>query len=69
VQGATVLLRRDNDKMLGRVTTHDGSCSFAPSPASYSVRVQMTGMRSFEKAGVILEAGKVYDLEISMARN
>lgn len=69
IQGATVLIRRDKDKMLGRVTKHDGRCLFAPAPATYTVRVQMTGLKSFEKQGFALEAGKVYDMEIAMARN
>ncbi len=69
LQGATVLLRRDKDKMLGRVTKHDGRCLFSPAPATYTVRVQMTGLKSFEKTGFKLESGKVYDLEIAMARN
>lgn len=69
VQGATVLLRRDKDKMLGRVTKHDGRCLFAPSPASYTIRVQMTGLKSLEKTGFLLEGGKVYDMEIAMTRN
>lgn len=69
IQGATVLLRRDNDKMLGRVTKHDGRCLFTSAPASYTVRVQMTGLKTLERSGVMLEAGKVYDLEIRMAKN
>lgn len=69
IQGATVLLRRDKDKMLGRVTKHDGRCWFAPVPATYTIRVQMTGLKSFEKSGFNLEAGKVYDLEIKMAKS
>ncbi|MBC7777599.1 MAG: carboxypeptidase regulatory-like domain-containing protein [Phycisphaerae bacterium] len=69
IQGATVLIRRDRDKMLGRVTKHDGRCLFEPAPATYTVRVQMTGLKSFEKTGFKLEAGKVYDIEIGMARN
>jgi hypothetical protein len=69
IQGATVLLRRDKDKMLGRVTKHDGRCLFSSAPATYTVRVQMTGLKSIEKPGFVLEAGKVYDLEIQMARN
>lgn len=68
VQGATVLLRRDNDKMLGRVTQYDGRCLFHSAPATYTVRVQMTGLKTLEKTGVSLEAGKVYDLDILMAR-
>lgn len=69
VQGATVLLRRDNDKMLGRVTQYDGRCLFHSTPATYTVRVQMTGLKTLEKTGVSLEAGKVYDLDILMARH
>ncbi|MDX1910678.1 MAG: carboxypeptidase-like regulatory domain-containing protein [Saprospiraceae bacterium] len=69
LQGATVLLRRDNDKMLGRVTKHDGRCLFSPTPAAYTVRVQMTGLKTLEKSIFVLEAGKVYDMEIVMARN
>ena len=68
VQGATVLLRREDDKMLGRVTTHDGRCLFSATPATYTVRVQMTGLKTLEKTGFTLEAGKVYDLDILMAR-
>jgi len=69
VQGATVLLRRDKDKMLGRVTKHDGRCLFSAAPATYTIRIQMTGLKSLEKPGFALEAGKVYDLEIEMLRN
>lgn len=69
VQGATVLLRRDKDKILGRVTKHDGRCLFAAAPATYTVRVQMTGLKTIEKTGFTLNAGKVYDMEIMMARN
>ncbi len=69
IQGTTVLLRRDQDKMLGRVTKHDGRCLFTPTPATYTVRVQMTGLKSLEKGGIKLEGGKVYELEILMARN
>lgn len=69
IQGATVLLRRDQDKMLGRVTMHDGRCLFESSPALYTVRVQMTGLKTLEKTGFALESGKVYELEILMAPN
>ena len=68
VHGATVLLRRDKDKMLGRVTQFDGRCLFHSAPSTYTVRVQMTGLKTLEKTGVSLEAGKVYDLDILMAR-
>ena len=69
IQGATVLLRRDKDKMLGRVTKPDGRCLFVSVPESYTIRVQMTGLKTFEKPGFMLEAGKVYDMEILMAKN
>ena len=69
IQGATVLLRRDKDKMLGRVTKPDGRCLFVSVPESYTIRVQMTGLKTFEKPGFMLEAGKVYDIEILMAKN
>jgi hypothetical protein len=69
IQGATVLLRRDKDKMLGRVTKGDGKCSFVAAPAEYTLRVQMTGLRSLEKTGILLEAGKAYEMDIRMVRN
>lgn len=69
VQGATVLLRRDDDKMMGRVTLYDGRCQFSPSPSTYTVRVQMTGLKSIEQPGYTLEAGKVYDMEIRMDKH
>ena len=58
IQGATVLLRRDKDKMLGRVTKQDGRCNFMPKPAEYSVRVQLTGYKTLESAGLVFERGK-----------
>lgn len=69
VQGATVLLKRDKDKMLGRVTKHDGRCFFSPTPATYSVRVQMTGLKTLEKTGITLRPGQVYDMVIQMEKN
>ena len=69
IQGATVLLRRDKDKMLGRVTKNDGRCNFMPSPAEYVIRVQLTGYKSLEQPGLVFERGKVYELELRMARN
>jgi hypothetical protein len=69
VQGATVLLHREQDKMLGRVTKHDGRCVFASAPATYSLRIQMTGLKTLERNGIELEAGKAYDLEVSMAKH
>ena len=68
VLGATVLLRRENDKMYGRVTQADGRCHFKVGPGDYTVRVQMTGLASFEHAGFLLEKGKSYTLEIGMAK-
>jgi hypothetical protein len=69
IQGATVLLRRDKDKMLGRVTKSDGRCNFMPTPATYVLRVQLTGYKSLEKTGLVFEPGKVYELDLRLARN
>ncbi len=69
IQGATVLLRRDKDQMLGRVTTYDGRCLFSSTPATYTVRVQMTGLKSVEKSGYVLDAGQSYDMEIFMTKH
>ena len=68
VLGATVLLRRDGDKMYGRVSQADGRCHFKIGAGNYTVRVQMTGLASFEQAGFLLEKGKSYTIEIVMAR-
>jgi hypothetical protein len=68
VMGATVLLRRDTDKMHGRVTQDDGRCQFRVAQGNYSVRVQMTGLVSFEQSGLVLEKGKSYTIEIAMAK-
>lgn len=69
IQGATVVLRRDKDKMLGRVTKADGRCNFIPLPAEYAVRVQLTGYKTLDKGGLVFEGGKVYELELRIARN
>lgn len=69
IQGATVLLRRDLDKMLGRVSRQDGRCNFMPIPAVYAVRVQLTGYKTFEHPGLEFEKGKVYEMVIRMAHN
>jgi hypothetical protein len=69
IQGATVLLRRDKDKMLGRVTKQDGRCNFMPTPAIYGIRVQLTGYKSLDTSGLLFERGKVYELELRVARN
>lgn len=65
--GATVLLRRDIDKMHGKVTNEYGSCTFIVAPAEYALRVQMTGLKSLEKQSLILEAGKIYEMKLVMA--
>jgi hypothetical protein len=69
IQGATVLLRRDKDKMLGRVTKADGRCNFMPLPAEYAVRVQLTGYKALEHTGLLFERGKVYEMELRLGRN
>jgi len=67
VLGATVLLRRDVDKMHGKVTNEYGACTFFVSPADYSLRVQMTGLKSLEQQSLLLEAGKIYEMKLVMA--
>ena len=68
VQGATVLLRRDGDKMYGRVSQADGRCHFKIGAGNYVVRVQMTGLASFEQSGFLLEKGRSYTMEIAMVK-
>lgn len=69
IQGATILLRRDRDKILGRVTKSDGRCHFMSIPATYAIRVQLTGYQSFENPGIEFQDGKVYEVVIRMAQN
>lgn len=68
IQGATVLLRRDADKMYGRVSRADGQCTFRVGEGNYVIRVQMTGLMSFEQHNFVFEKGKSYTLEIGMAK-
>ncbi|HMX40494.1 MAG TPA: carboxypeptidase-like regulatory domain-containing protein [Saprospiraceae bacterium] len=68
IQGATVLLRREADKMYGRVTQADGQCAFRVGEGTYVIRVQMTGLVSFEQHNFLFEKGKSYTLEIGMAK-
>ncbi len=68
VMGATVLLRRENPvRMYGKVTGQQGACALTITPDTYSVRVQVTGLASFEQSGFVLEAGSAYTLEIALA--
>ena len=65
----TDLRRSDKDKMLCRVARQYGRGNFMPKPAEYSVRVQLTGYKSLESSGRVVERGKVYELELRVARN
>jgi hypothetical protein len=67
ILGATVLLRRDVDKMHGKVSNEYGSCTFIVAPGDYAMRVQMTGLKSLEKPELVLEAGKIYEMKLVMA--
>lgn len=69
ILGATVLLRRDIDKMYGKVTGEDGDCIFVVAPGNYAFRVQMTGLISLEQEDFELEAGKTYELKLTMVSN
>lgn len=68
IQGATVLLRRDQDKMLGRVTKPDGRCNFTSEPATYAVRVQLTGYQSLDYPALVLQSGHIYEMTIRLGR-
>jgi hypothetical protein len=67
VLGATVLLRRDVDKMHGKVSNEYGSCTFIVAPGDYAFRVQMTGLKSLEQQSMLLEGGKIYEMKLVMA--
>lgn len=67
ILGATVLLRRDVDKMHGKVSNEYGSCTFIVAPGEYSFRVQMTGLKSLEQSGMVLEGGRIYEMKLVMA--
>ena len=67
ILGATVLLRRDVDKMHGKVSNEYGSCTFIVAPGDYALRVQMTGLKSLEKQSLLLEGGKIYEMKLVMA--
>lgn len=68
VMGATILLRRENPtRMYGKVTGASGACALTIAPDTYSVRVQVTGLASFEQSGFVLEQGSAYTLEIALA--
>jgi hypothetical protein len=69
ILGATVLLRRDTDKMHGKVTRKEGRCNFTVAPGTYGLRVQMTGLKALEYLDMVLEAGQVYELRAVMAEN
>ncbi len=68
VMGATVLLRREKPvRMYGKVTGPYGTCALTIAPDTYAVRVQVTGLASFEQSGFVLEPGTTYTLEIGLA--
>lgn len=68
VMGATVLLRRELPvRMYGKVTGAYGACALTIAPDTYSVRVQVTGLASFEQSGFVLAPGTTYNLEIALA--
>lgn len=69
IQGATVLLRRDKDKMFGRVSDLDGKCTFSATEAAYVIRVQLTGYKSLETDKIFIQKGNAYTLELCLAFN
>ncbi len=69
ILGATALLTRTTPEgVYGKVTQWDGRCRFKTSPGTYDIRIQLTGMVTFEKTSVELLAGRQYEMDIDMAR-
>ncbi|MCB0528624.1 MAG: carboxypeptidase regulatory-like domain-containing protein [Saprospiraceae bacterium] len=69
VLGATALLQRANPSQVhGRISQWDGRCQFKVLPGTYEMRIQLTGMASFEQENVELQAGRQYEMEIELIR-
>ena len=69
VLGATVLLQRQKPSQVhGRISQWDGRCQFKVSPGIYDLRVQLTGMVTYEQQTIELLAGRQYDMELEMVR-
>lgn len=69
VLGATILLQRQKPAQVhGRISQWDGRCQFKISPGVYDLRVQLTGMVSYEQQSIELLAGRQYEMELEMAR-
>lgn len=69
VLGATVLLQRKAPSQVhGRISQWDGRCLFKVSPGKYDLRIQLTGMVTYEQQNIELFSGKQYQLELEMAR-
>ena len=67
--GATVLLTRQNpDQVHGKVSQWDGRCRLKVAPGAYTLRIQMTGIVTYEQKNLELGAGKQYEMELDMAR-
>ncbi|MBV6439276.1 MAG: hypothetical protein EPGJADBJ_00915 [Saprospiraceae bacterium] len=69
VLGATVLLQRQNpDQVHGKISQWDGRCKFKVAPGTYILRVQLTGMITFEKQNIELSGGREFSLDLDLAR-
>lgn len=69
VLGATALLqRKDPASVHGKISQWDGRCQFKVSPGMYDLKIQLTGMVTFERTALELLPGRQYDMEIEMVR-
>lgn len=69
VLGATVLLQRQKPSQVhGRISQWDGRCQFRVSPGVYDLRIQLTGMVTYEQQTIELLAGRQYNMELEMVR-
>ena len=69
VLGATILLQRQKPSQVhGRISQWDGRCQFKVSPGVYDLRIQLTGMVTYEQQTIELLVGRQYTMELEMAR-
>lgn len=69
VMSATVVAyRKKPTQAYGQLSSADGDCNFNVAPGVYSLKIQLTGLSTFEKQGLVFESGRHYTLEIGMGK-
>lgn len=69
IMGATcVLQRQESVTYYGQLTDISGRCNFDVQPGHYTLKVQLTGMTTYEMPPMMLEAGKTYKMAVAMGR-